>query len=419
MPYRAALPLIVVACSLATPHAAEPTPEMLETLEEYRRLADLTRLVQREYVEPIAREQLWAGAVDGMLRRLDPASRYLTERELLLRAESGSDHVGFGFDWHHQPERDAIVVLRVLVDGPADRAGVVRGDTILDIDGRSVTDRSLQEIRDHLLAADDRLDLRLRHADGTVVEARIERAPLTDDGVAHASMIDETWKLGLVRLDRLVADPDEADTEAPRGTASAFRAALDRLADRGLRGLVLDLRGNPGGSLAAAVAIADAFLDARPGDGTLIVRQESRNPAHQAVHRASSSTTYPRWPLVVLVDAGTASGAEIIAGALGDHQRALLLGTPTAGKNTVQQRFLLDDGAAVQLTVARFRIPNGSDLSGSGLQPDVVLPTTAATWLALARARGTADAPPANDPALTRAREILMGTLLHQAGRGF
>ncbi|MDA3960640.1 MAG: PDZ domain-containing protein, partial [Planctomycetota bacterium] len=162
--------------------AVDPTPEMKETLEQYRRLEELTRLVQREYVTPITRDQLWAGAYRGMLNELDANSRYLPKRELLLRTQAKGKHVGFGFDWGYQHERETVTVSRVIEGSPADLAGLVRADAILSVDGAQLKDDSLNKIRERMLSAGDTISMQVRHADGSLTTIAMDRAPLKDSG---------------------------------------------------------------------------------------------------------------------------------------------------------------------------------------------------------------------------------------------
>lgn len=405
---RAILPLLVGVCSLS---AADTTPEMAEALQRFRALDELTRLVQREYVHPVSRGELWSGAMAGMLAGLDRSSRYL-DRAALAAWQSEAEADRFGFDWRFDPERQAVVITRVVSNSPAAAAGMLRGDQLLSADEEDLDRLGTTAIGQVLAGLGDRAKLALRRADGQLRKVEVERSVLTDSGLARIAMLDRDWGLGLIVIDRFREDmpvggaPPIDDGHARSFTGRAFRTAVAQLEQDGLRALIIDLRGNGGGSLSAAIEVADCFLDPRGDDGTLIVAVDSRNPAHQARHLARAPSTLGRYPLVVLIDGDSASSAEIVAAALRDHQRAILVGSPSRGKASVQQLFLLGDGSAVSLTVAHYRTPAGQDLGRAGLRPDVLVEQSAEDLLRIARDGDVAD------EALRRAGELAVAMLI-------
>lgn len=399
---------------LCAPWAAaveEPLPgtNVDELLQEYRLVDRVVRLIQREYVRPVDRRELWRGAIAGMVQTLDPHSRMLSPRELLRRATDALDD-GFGFSWHYDEAWQAFRIVRVLPGGPAELAGMVRGDSLLSVDEHTLEGVTVQQAEQRMAALGDHVTIRLRRADGSQTQVTLERTALDGSGVSVAGFVEPDHGVALVRVDRFVEIPLEPDGPPSTRTASVLRAALSRLHDEGMRGLILDLRGNPGGSLQAAVEVADLFLEPSPSEGALIVAQIGRSPAHQARHVASPLTTLPEWPVVVLIDEASASSAEIVAAALREHGRAVLVGQTTAGKQSVQQRFLVGDQGALLLTVASFRTPSGRNLAGTGLPPDVPVILDDQTRLELA-ARPEAERP-LHDPQVQRARDILIGAML-------
>ena len=355
-----------------------------------------------------------------MIQTLDANSRFEHQRDLLVRATDARGS-SFGFSWAYDRAWETYRITRVQPGSPAEMAGLVRGDTLLSVDDQPLSGQTLRQVQDHMLRLGDTVTLELRHADGDMLTVALERTALSDNGVVDAHMVDDTHGIGLVRISRFVETPRASNTVPATQTGIAVKEAISGLADAGLRGLILDLRGNPGGHLAAAVEVADMFLDPVPGEGTLIVAQVGRSPAHQGRHMATTTTTLPEWPLVVLVDEATASSAEIVAAALREHRRAVIVGTTTVGKGSIQQRFLVGDQGALLLTVASYRTPSGHDLSGVGITPDITIPMDDTTRLALARAASQPEhatnaneSAPAQveDPQMARARDILIGALL-------
>ncbi len=409
--------------------AAVANPEMQRMLERFKELEDFARLIEREYYTDVSRDHLWGGALEGMLAQLDPHSRYLDRREALLqRGEAAQREGGFGFDWHPDRANERVVIARVVPGSPAAAAGLAPGDVILALQGQELDRLTLREVRELMLGLEASCALEVRHADGSTTSAELSRTPYRDDGIGEARLVDRRLGIGLVRIDRFIgsrAETPRPELRALTETGAAFRTAVDGLAEKGLRALVIDLRGNGGGALSAAVEIADAFLNARPDEGTLIVAQVSRNPAHQARHLAHSDNTLPNWPLAILVDRHTASSAEVLAASLQDHHRAVLLGETTAGKRSVQQRFALPSGAAMVLTVARYRTAGRRDPSDTrGLEPEITVARRPLEQLALSRyhqalASGETPARRPADTHLQRACEVLTAAVIHSGYMGF
>ena len=324
--------------------------------DDARVLAEVLDRVKREYVEPVSDRQLMDNAVRGMLAELDSHSRYLDRAEYEeIRISTSGAYSGIGLEVQMNEGRVGVVAL---IEGtPAERAGIRAGDVILSIDGEAVDQRNVS----HTI-------LRMRGPPGSRVLLTVARdgqpQPLTFDlersNVEVRSVRFRALEAGYgyVRIAQF------SDT-----TAKDLRLAVAQLnsdtAD-GLRGLVLDLRDNPGGVLDAAVEVADSFLDQG-----LIVTAIGRSRDATFHHEAVPGDLLDGAPLVVLVNGGSASASEIVAGALQDHHRATIVGTRTFGKGSVQTVMPLSDGRAIKLTTSRYFTPSGVSIQGQGITPDV------------------------------------------------
>jgi carboxyl-terminal processing protease len=322
--------------------------------------AEVLAAVENNYVEAIAEEELVYGAVDGLVAKLDPHSVFM--RPDVYRAmhdEAVGEFDGLGLEV--SVEAGGLVVVSPVADSPAERAGLHPGDKILSIDGDTTRDMTLGEAL-----------RRMRGAPGTKVVLEIMRegfqAPLkltlVRDRVRMQSVewrpLDPERRLVYVRVK---AFQDRTDR--------ALRKALDdaRVAFKGeIEGLVLDLRNNPGGLLQQAVRVADLWLTQG-----IIVSVEGRSRSNIEIERAREKETEPGYPIVILVNKGTASASEIVAGALQDHGRAVLLGATTFGKGSVQSIIELEDGSGLKLTVARYFTPKHRSIHGQGIKPDIAV----------------------------------------------
>jgi carboxyl-terminal processing protease len=338
---------------------ATPVPRLVAAVPEHALLDEVAARVRQEYVEPTTRAQLEEAAVEGMVESLDPHSAFLDAAEYEeMRVSTAGSYSGVGLE---VAENDGRVVVVAPTEGsPADRAGVKSGDVVLEVDGRPVTPGSLDETIE-----------RMRGHSGSTVRLVVGREgepePLQFDlqrSEVHVHTVRAEplpGRYGYVRISHF-SDSTQGD----------FDGALARLvpdAAAPLRGLVLDLRGNPGGVLESAVSVADSFLESG-----MIVRADGRTADSRFEMDATAGDVLQGAPLVVLVDRGSASGAEIVAGALRDHARATLMGERTFGKGSVQTVMPLRDGQALKLTTSRYVTPSGRTIHEHGLEPDVVLP---------------------------------------------
>jgi carboxyl-terminal processing protease len=327
-----------------------------ETYENIELLTNILAIVQKNYVDDVSSEDLFEGAINGMLLSLDPHSAYLTPdlyRE--LQVDTRGSFGGLGIEITIRG--GFLTVVSPIEDTPAFRAGIEPGDQIVKIDGQLTKDMSLlQAVK--LMRGKKGTKITIAVArDGVpgLIDVSIVREVIKVPSV-KARAIDE--KYGYIRL-----------TQFQERTYDDMRDRLDEFKKAGdVSGLVLDLRNNPGGLLAQAVRVADAFLD-----NGLIVYTDGRLESQRQKYYAHKAGTYSGFPMVVLVNGGSASAAEIVAGALQDHKRAIVLGTPTFGKGSVQTILPLEKDSAIRLTTARYYTPNGNSIQASGIEPDIVM----------------------------------------------
>lgn len=336
-----------------------------------RVLAEVLERVKREYVEPVSDRQLMDNAVRGMLAELDPHSRYLDPSEYAeIRISTSGTYTGVGLEL--QSDDDRVGVVTPIEGTPAARAGIQAGDAILTIDGKPVDHRNVSQAI-----------LRMRGPAGSHVLLTVAREGRTEplffdlqrSTVDVHSVSARALEGGYAYL-RIV---QFSDTTAKDLRSSVLR--LNRETPGGLRGLVLDLRDNPGGVLEAAVDVADSFLDQG-----LIVTASGRTREATFRHEAAPGDLLSGAPLVVLVNGGSASASEIVAGALQDHRRATIMGTRTFGKGSVQTVMPLSGGRAIKLTTSRYFTPSGASIQGRGITPDVDLGAAAAADVDLRQA---------------------------------
>lgn len=324
-----------------------------------RLLAEVMGLIHDDYVDRTDDRELMSNAIRGMVGELDPHSAFMSEAEFEdLKIATEGNYSGIGVEV--TVEDDVITVIAPLDDSPAARAGIRPGDAIVSIDGRSLRNKPLIEA----IAS-------IRGEPGTIVRLGIGREPLPEPlelaiERAIVSVHSVRYEMlepgyGYLRISQF------SETTGP-DTSAAIRALSERSEGK-LRGLVLDLRNNPGGVLDAAVEVSDAFLE----EGT-IVTAEGRSSESRFRMEALRGDLSRGAPIAVLVNEGSASAAEIVAGALKDNGRAKLLGQKTFGKGSVQTVLPLEDGQALKLTTSRYYTPSGVSIHERGIEPDLELP---------------------------------------------
>lgn len=321
-------------------------------------LAEVLDRVERDYVNPVDDHQLLQAAIKGMVSSLDPYSAYLDGDEYdELKISSSGEYSGVGIEV--SMEDDQVVVVSPFEGSPAALAGIRTGDVIASIDGVPVNTTALADTIG-----------RMRGKEGTSIKVGILRQGNTEP-------IIFTLKRSRVELHSVKAELPEqgygylriAEFSETTGedTVSALRD-LRKKNGAPLKGLVLDMRNNPGGVLEAAVAVADAFLD-----GGLIVSAKGRTPESKFEMNATPGDELNGAPIVVLVNGGSASAAEIVAGALKDHHRAKLMGRTTFGKGSVQTVMPLTGDRAIKLTTSLYYTPSGVSINHRGIAPDIEL----------------------------------------------
>ena len=324
--------------------------------EEFDSLSEVWTVIQDSYVNQSAidNEKLAKGAIDGMLQALgDPYSSYYDNYSTLEDYLQGSFE---GIGATVSKESGQLTVVSPIKGSPAEQAGIKAGDVILEIDGEPTNDLTVTEAVMKIRGPKETtVTLLIQHeGESTPVEMQIVRAEITEPSVDYKSLPND---IGYIQI-AYFADH----------TVSEFQTALNDAIGNGSKGLILDLRGNPGGYLDVVADIADEFLDGgvilyEATDSLEIIRDWTASPGGLAVDI----------PLVVLVDNSSASGSEVLAGALQDHGRAVIIGTQTFGKGSVDSTYELQDGSALYLTTARWLTPDKHAIEGVGITPDYVV----------------------------------------------
>ena len=327
-----------------------------ETYDELETFTNILSIVQKNYVDDVGTKQLLEGAVNGMLGSLDPHSAYLTpELYKELQVDTKGTFAGLGIEITNRG--GVLTVVSPIQDTPASRAGIQPGDAIIKIDGELTKDMSLVDAVK-----------KMRGPRGSKVQITIKR-----EGVGQ--FLDFTLTRENIQIQSVKFKPLGDGygyirvTQFQEKTGQGVEEAIAQLSggnDANLRGLILDLRNDPGGLLSQAVSVSDAFLDSG-----MIVYTDGRLDNQKQKYFAHKPGSHTDFPMIVLVNGGTASAAEIVAGALQDHKRALVLGTQTFGKGSVQTILPLDDQSALRLTTARYFTPNGRSIQATGIKPDI------------------------------------------------
>ena len=328
--------------------------------ETYRLLSlfgDVFEKVRAEYVEPVSDQDLVENAINGMLTGLDPHSNYMNAKAFRdMQVQTRGEFGGLGIEVTQ--EGGYIRVISPIDDTPASRAGVKAGDLILSLDGQTVQGLSLNDAVDKMRGApNSKITLTIkREGVDKPIELSMERE------VIHIQVVKSHLEGGDIAYIRVTSFNEQTDS----GLRKAFAQLKQQSGDK-LKGIILDLRNNPGGLLDQAVAVSDDFIPA--GE---IVSTRARHPDDSQRWNAKGDDLSDL-PMVVLINGGSASASEIVAGALQDHRRAILLGTRSFGKGSVQTVIPLPGNGAMRLTTARYYTPSGRSIQGLGITPDVIV----------------------------------------------
>lgn len=338
--------------------AAEETPlDARLPLAELQLFTQIFEQIRTSYVDPIDDKTLIENAIVGLLGQLDPHSRFLKANSYSeLEEHTSGEFGGLGIEVGME---DGLLKVVSPIDGsPAAKAGILPGDIIVKLDDKAIRGTSLEEA----------VEL-MRGDKGTKLKLTISRHSSAGDQLIELTLVRDVIKIQSVRT--RILEPGFAYVRISQfqaQTGDDFASSLTKLSasEKPLKGLVLDLRNNPGGLLPASVTVADTLLESG-----LIVYTEGRIASANTQFSATPGDLLTGVPVVVLINEGTASAAEIVAGALQDQRRAVILGTTSFGKGSVQSVLPLPDGRAVKLTTARYFTPNGRSIQADGIHPDI------------------------------------------------
>lgn len=365
-PYSSALLLIFATTTFFPVHAAseqENTQQRIP-MEDVQRFSNALSQIKRYYVKPVSDKELFDNAIRGMVNNLDPHSSYLNEEDFNdLQTSTNGEFGGLGIEV--TMEDGLVKVVTPLVDTPAFKAGIKTNDYIVKLGKQSVQGLELK----------DAVNL-MRGKIGSPIELTVFRKgvskPLTYTLVREKIMIKSVQSklldndYGYVRLTQFQAQTDKDMEQAI--------AQLKQQAGGHLKGMVLDLRNNPGGLLDSAIQVSNAFLeDGKNGKKEVIVYTQGRFPGSKFTAVATPRDLMGNAPIIVLINNGSASASEIVAGALKDNKRALILGTRSFGKGSVQTVLPLDSKRGIKLTTALYYTPAGTSIQAKGITPDIVV----------------------------------------------
>jgi len=346
--------LLVLGAIRATQAGSETSYPAIELFTE------VLAKVQQLYVKDVDPKQLVYNAINGMLVSLDSHSSFMTPQMMEdMRLQISGKYGGLGMQIGKVPN-GPIRIEGVFDDTPASRAGLQAKDLILKIDGRDTTALNTQEAA-NLMRGDPRTNVKLlvkREIWPAPKEFTLTREIIKMKSLSKVEVLDNAY--GYIHV---AAFQD--------GTTDELDAALKKLEKNpGIKGLILDLRNNPGGPLKQAIDVADLFISS----GVIVsIRGRPGQTRDNKEFTAQAAGTHPDYPIIVLVNGGTASASEIVAGALQDHGRAVILGTKTFGKGSVQTILELKDGSGLRLTTALYYTPSGRSIQATGIEPDIVV----------------------------------------------
>jgi len=357
---------LVIGAKIANQNPKESDTAEI-AFEKMQLLAEVLLQIRQSYVDEDKTQykDLLYGALRGMLQSLDPHSQFMEPDTFSdMKNDTAGEFGGLGIVIGM---RDGILtVIAPMEDTPAYRAGVLHGDKIIAIDSESTENLSLQDaVKKMRGEPGTKVKIKImRSKPQEIKELEIVRAVIKVESVKGAAMLAD--QIGYVRI-----------TQFNEPTADALQKSLEKLIAQGMQALILDLRNNPGGLLSSAVEVSQKFLKG----GEKIVSTKGRAGAGlQAQYASKGRYHYVDFPMIILVNGGSASASEIVAGALQDYKRAILVGEKTFGKGSVQSVIPLDDGSAIRLTTAKYYTPNERMIHEKGIDPDIFIPMSLEQW---------------------------------------
>ena len=349
--------IIVVLVSICTGVVmANRHPFQSERYEDLKIFTEVLSYVEANYVEEVEPERVIHGAIRGMLRSLDPHSSFMPPEMFgEMQVETEGRFGGLGIEITIRD--DVLTVVAPIEETPAFRAGILAGDQIVLVEGESTKDMTLIEAVK-----------KLRGPEGTEVTIGVMRPGFTEP--RDFTIVRAVIKIKSVRWTRLPQDVGYVKVRSfQKTTVTEVKEAIRELETQGMASLVLDLRNNPGGLLDQAISVSELFLD----DGKLIVYTKGRLTNQDMKGFSKGGGIWSGRPLAILINGGSASASEIVAGALKDWDRATLIGTQSFGKGSVQTIIPLSDGSGLRLTTAKYYTPNNAEIHGEGITPDIVV----------------------------------------------
>ncbi|MDP2699579.1 S41 family peptidase [Thalassospira sp.] len=348
-----------LSLGLASPGFAQSSSNSAETYRLLNLFGDVFEQVKAKYVEEVDDKQLIEAAINGMLTSLDPHSSYLNmdnfqEMQVDTRGEFG----GLGIEV--TMEEGFVKVIAPIYDTPAEKAGLQPGDFITHIDGKPIRGLNLSDAVD-MMRGKVNTDILLtiqRKGEPAPFDVTLTRAVIKIQSVRSEAKDD----VGYVRITKF-------NEQTNSGLQRAIRELTTEIGPENLKGFVIDLRNNPGGLLDQAIAVSDSFLD--KGE---IVSTRPRDSENTERYNARPGDLAENYPVVVLINDGSASASEIVAGALQDHRRAVIMGTRSFGKGSVQTILPMPGNVALRLTTARYYTPSGTSIQEVGIVPDIIVP---------------------------------------------
>lgn len=355
---------ILIVCTLALfintatkANAQTPQEEQINTYELLNLFGEIMDRAKSSYVEEVSDKKLIEAAINGMLTSLDPHSSYLTEEDFRYMNEQTKGKFG-GLGIQVTMDNGLVKVMTPMDDTPAARAGIKSGDYITDIDGQTVIGMTLDEAVSKLRGKiGTKVKITIRRVNEKPFDVTLKREEIKVNSVKHEVKNDDVLYI------RISSFNEDTEKEVEKAVQNTRKELKDKFA-----GVVIDVRNNPGGLLEQAIGVSDLFL--QRGE---IVSTRSRNEEDTIKYSATAGDIIDGLPIVVIINEGSASASEIVAGALQDHHRAVIIGEKSFGKGSVQSVVQLRNNAAMRLTTARYYTPSGRSIQAKGIEPDIVV----------------------------------------------